>query len=73
VNGIVTWAKIALWAMLAVAAAWVVYRVTANYGNCRVDGTGKLGCLAVTLFMSTIEFFTFVVVTMIKLLLTILP
>jgi hypothetical protein len=59
--------------MLAVAAIWTVYVFGSNYGNCRVDGTGKIICFAIALFMSYLEVLVFVIATIAKLLMLILP
>jgi hypothetical protein len=67
------WVAGALWAMLAIAAIWTVYLFGSNYGNCRVDGTGKIMCFLITLFMSCLEVLIFVIVTIAKLLRLILP
>jgi hypothetical protein len=67
------WAARALWTMLAISALWTLYMFGSNYGDCRVDGTGKITCFIITLFMSCLEVLAFVIVTIAKLLTLILP
>ena len=59
--------------MLAVSACWIVYSVGSHYETCRADGSGKLGCFILALFVGWSEALVFVFVTTFKLLMLILP
>jgi hypothetical protein len=59
--------------MLAISAMWTVYLFGSNYGNCRIDGTGKITCFVTTVFLSCLDVLVFVIVTIAKLLMLILP
>jgi hypothetical protein len=67
------WLARVLWLMLATSACWVMYLFAASYGGCRADGSGKLGCFMLALFMSVLEAIVFIVLTIVKLLLLMLP
>jgi hypothetical protein len=70
------WASRALWLMFAISAAWAVYVFGSHYGSCRADGTGELFCFVIALFFGWLEvlvFVIFVIVTVAKLLMLILP
>jgi hypothetical protein len=67
------WASRALWLMFAISAAWALYLFGSHYGSCRVDGTGQLLCFFIALFLSWLQVLVFVVVTVAKLLMLILP
>lgn len=68
-----SWAARGLWLVLAISAVWTVYVFGSNYGDCRMDGAGKITCLLITLFMSCLEVLVFVIATIAKLLVLILP
>jgi hypothetical protein len=68
-----SWASRALWLVLAISAAWAVYVFGSHYGSCRADGTGELFCFVIALFFGWLEVLVFVIVTVAKLLMLILP
>jgi hypothetical protein len=59
--------------MLAVSACWAIYLFATSYGSCRANGYGQITCFIVTLLFSCVEVFVFVVVTMAKILMAVLP
>ena len=63
----------ALWLALAVSAVWVIVISISNYNECRAYGLGKIGCFVVTLMVSAFQVIIFVIGTVIKLLLLVLP
>jgi hypothetical protein len=67
------WASRALWLMFAISAAWAVYVFGSRYGSCRADGTGELFCFGIALFFGWLEVLVFVIATVAKLLMLILP
>jgi hypothetical protein len=67
------WASRALWLMFAISAAWAVYVFGSHYGSCRADGTGEIFCFVIALFFGWLEVLVFVIVTVAKLLMLILP
>jgi hypothetical protein len=67
------WPSRALWLMFAISAAWAVYVFGSHYGSCRADGTGELFCFVIALFFGWLEVLVFVIVTVAKLLMLILP
>jgi hypothetical protein len=67
------WAGRALWLMFAISTAWAVYVFGSHYGSCRADGTGELFCFVIALFFGWLEILVFVIVTVAKLLMLILP
>jgi hypothetical protein len=63
------WARRALWLILTISAAWVLYLLASHYGSCRAGGTGKLGCSIFALFLSGWDVLVFVLLTINKLVL----
>jgi hypothetical protein len=63
----------ALWFMLFVAACWIVYLIATDYGNCRADGSEKVGCFFLALLAGCFEALAFVLGTIVKLLRLVLP
>ncbi len=51
----------------------VHYLFAANYGSCRADGHGQITCFIMTLFVTSVEILTFVAMTIMKVLTSILP
>jgi hypothetical protein len=63
----------ALWLMFAVSAVWILYEFGSHYGACRVDGTGKIGCLLIAIVSSLFEIVVLIVSTIWKVLMLVLP
>jgi hypothetical protein len=59
--------------MLATSAAWAIYVFGSHYGSCRANGFGELICFLFALFVSWLEVLFFVIVTVGKFLVFILP
>jgi hypothetical protein len=65
--------KQALWLMLAVSAAAVIFRAAFHYTTCRNDGGGQIACLIAALLGTGLEAVVLIVVTIFRLLKLILP
>jgi hypothetical protein len=59
--------------MFAISAAWAVYVFGSQYASCRAHGSGELFCFVIALVFGWLEILVFVVVTVAKLLMLILP
>jgi hypothetical protein len=67
------WAAGALWLMLAISGAWLVYLLGSHYVSCRTVGTGKLACFVISFFISCWDVLVLVVLTVGKFIAFILP
>jgi|HubBroStandDraft_1064217.scaffolds.fasta_scaffold1493007_1 hypothetical protein len=63
----------ALWLMLGVTAVALLFLGASNYVSCRIDGMSKVGCFIWALLSAAFEAFLFVLVTIFKVLMLVLP
>lgn len=66
-------AKQALWLMLAVSGAAVLFMASFNYMSCRNDGAGQIICFIYALLLTGLEAIVLIVATVFKLLWLLLP
>ncbi len=71
-NAIERWATVVNWLIFAAFTGWLIYLISLNYGSCRADGSGKLGCFALALFVSWFEMLITIAVLIGRLLMFIL-
>lgn len=67
------WLTRAVSAMLATSAVAILFLASANYAGCRADGTGKVECLVISLFVSALEVLAFAFMTVIHLITALFP
>ena len=67
------WLGRIVWTMLAVSMLFYLFLFGASYASCRADGTDKLACFFVALFLSVLEAGAFLIMTVIKLITVLMP
>jgi hypothetical protein len=63
----------ALWLMFAISTAWAVYVFGSQYGSCRAHGSGELFCFVIALIFGWLEILFFIIGTVVKFLMLVLP